>query len=121
MGKIFIHDSEKDILETLTIALELEGFIVYPLLDCGNNFLDHIEEFRPHVVVLDYRLTGELCIQALNQIKAKYPHLPVVATSCNTNIQEVYSEYGFEDYIKKPFDIDLLYAVLRKHIKSDGV
>lgn len=53
-----------------------------------------------------------------NQIKAKYPHLPVIALSCNNNIHEVYSKFGFDDYISKPFDLDLLYRVLRKHISA---
>jgi DNA-binding response OmpR family regulator len=49
-------------------------------------------------------------------IKAKYPNLPVLALSCNNNIHDIYSLYGFNDYIKKPFDLDELYAILRKHI-----
>ena len=36
--------------------------------------------------------------------------------SCNYNINEVYDQQGFDDYIAKPFDLDVLYATLRKYI-----
>lgn len=51
-------------------------------------------------------------------IKAKYPHLPVVALSCNVNIREKYAKDGFDGYIEKPFDIDLLYKIIRSHLPS---
>jgi DNA-binding NtrC family response regulator len=66
--------------------------------------------------MLDYRLDGKVCIEICQQIKASYPHLPVIAMSCNNNINNVYDQYGFDDYIPKPFDLDMLYRTLRKHI-----
>ncbi|WP_207425956.1 response regulator [Pedobacter sp. SYSU D00535] len=119
MKKILLHDTEKDILDVMTIALELEGFSVYPLSDCTSDYLYHIEQFRPHLVVLDYKLDGEICLAALKKIKKHYPHLPVIALSCNVNIQDSYSQHGFVDYIRKPFDIDLLYSIIRRHINHE--
>ncbi len=75
-----------------------------------------IARLRPHVVVLDYRLEGIDCVRICREIKVRYPHLPVVAMSCNCNINEVYNKHGFDDYIPKPFDLEHLYQVLRKHI-----
>ena len=120
METILVQDTDKDILELLTVALDIEGFTVYSMTDCDQGFLEFIEMHRPHVVILDYRLDGKACKDALQQIRSKYPHLPVIATSCNSNIHEVYDKHGFNDYIKKPFDLELLYSVLRKHIKKAG-
>ena len=116
MQTIIIQDTDASILDILTIALQMENFQVYSVLDYDSNFLDLIDELRPHVVMLDYKLDGKACIKICHQIKAKYPHLPVIALSCNHNINEEYDKYGFDDYIPKPFDLDLLYTVLRKHI-----
>jgi DNA-binding response OmpR family regulator len=80
------------------------------------NFMDMIAELKPHVIMLDYRLDGKHCVDICHQIKAAYPHLPVIAMSCNSNINDEYDRHGFDDYISKPFDLDKLYAVLRKHI-----
>ncbi len=118
MQKVLLQDTEKEILDLMTVALRLEGFTVYPLINCDEDFLFVIDQTRPHVVVLDFKIDGASCLEALKKIRASYPHLPVIATSCNSNINEVYSKYGFDDYIPKPFDIDLLYDILRKHINS---
>lgn len=116
METIIVQDTDEDILYILTIALRQEGFCVYPLLQFDDDFLEIIETTRPHVVVLDYKLGGDEALHVLREIKAKYPHLPVIASSCNSNINIVYDKAGFDDYIPKPFDIDFLYRTLRKYI-----
>ncbi|MES2457915.1 MAG: response regulator [Bacteroidota bacterium] len=120
MGKIVLQENDRDILEVLTAALEMEGFDVYAILSLDESILKIINKTRPHIVVLDYRLSGKDCIDICYKIKAANPHLPVVAISCNTNIQEQYSQGGFDGYIEKPFDLDLLFQVLHTHIKESG-
>lgn len=105
----------------LTDALKMEGFQVCPVLDCDQDFIALIELNRPHVVMLDYRLKGEVSTEICFKIKSVYPHLPVIALSCNYNIDRLYGEYGFDGYIRKPFDLDLLYAILRKFIAAKDV
>jgi CheY-like chemotaxis protein len=38
----------------------------------------------------------------------------LIAMNCNHNINQEYGRFGFDDYIPKPFDLDLLYLMLRK-------
>lgn len=116
METIIVQDTDKDVLEVLTLALELENFKVFPLQDCDVDFIELIEKNRPHVVMLDFRIDGRKCIEILRTIKGKYPHLPVIAMSCNNNINTVAYASGFDGYIEKPFDFDLLYSILRGHI-----
>jgi DNA-binding NtrC family response regulator len=87
METIVIQDTDQDILDTLYAALELEGFQVYALSDTGPEFLELIERAKPHVVALDYRMAGEDCRRLCGDIKQRYPHLPVLALSCNSNIK----------------------------------
>ena len=66
--------------------------------------------------MLDFRLDGKVRLRILEKIKAKYP---VIAMSCNHNINDEYSAIGFDDYIPKPFDLDHLYPTLRKYIPKN--
>lgn len=116
MEKILVQESDTDLLNTIKTALEFDNFEVHTVLDIDSDFLELIHQFRPHVVLLDYKLKGEACMEICSRIKEKYPHLPVIALSCNNNIHTEYDRRGFDDYIPKPFDLDLLYSILRKHI-----
>ena len=113
---IIVQETDSDVLDIITYALGEGGFNVYPLLSCEEDFLDIIEKTKPHVVMLDFKLKGEEATRVLQEIKKKYPHLPVIASSCNSNINEAYDRAGFDDYIPKPFDLEALYFTLRKHI-----
>lgn len=116
METIIVQDTDKTVLHVLTLALELENFKVYPLQDCEADFIELIEKNRPHVVMLDFRIDGKKCLEILKTIKVSYPALPVIATSCNNNINTVALASGFDGYLEKPFEFELLYRVLRKHI-----
>jgi len=116
MKTIIVQDTEKEILDVLTTALELDHFKVFPAIGYEVDLLSMIGRVRPHGVMLDYLQEGSECIRICRQIKTHYPDLPVIAMSCNSNINQVYDQHGFDDYIEKPFDLDYLYLVLRKHI-----
>jgi DNA-binding response OmpR family regulator len=118
MVNIIIQEVDKGILDVLKITLEEEGFEVFCALGYDHDFMKLIDEIRPHVVVLDYILDGLASIQICRNIHEKHPHLPVIALSCNSNISDEYCQNGFADYIEKPFDLDLLYKILRKHIPT---
>jgi len=118
--KIVLQETDEAVMEALRLALELEGFVVFPLADDSGDFVDYIERLRPHVIMLDYKLDGHICIVMCQRIKEKFPYLPVIAMSCNSNIHEEYNKVGFDAYLEKPFDLDLLYHIVRKHIASPG-
>lgn len=118
MHTIIIQESDPNVLDVLKQALEIEHYKVYGLEQFEENFMELIEKTRPHVVMLDYRLEGKRCLEIFLEIKKIYPHLPLIALSCNHNINTVAPELGFDDYIEKPFDLDGLYLTLRKFIPS---
>jgi DNA-binding response OmpR family regulator len=98
----------------------MDGFNVYALLEADRDFLGLIDKARPHLVMLDFRFSGEECMEVCQEIKQRYPHLPVLALSCNSNIQSIYTKAGFDDYITKPFDLEQLYGILRKYIPKQA-
>lgn len=116
MTTIVIQETDRDILDVLALAIEMEGFKVYTHTDERECFLKLIDQVSPNLVVLDFRLDGKQSIAMCHSIKRKHKHLPVIALSCNHNIHEKYGQHGFDDYIIKPFDLDVLYKTLRKYI-----
>jgi DNA-binding NtrC family response regulator len=119
MDTILVQDKDDAILDVLTLALQDKGFEVISVNTCDEEkILELIDKQRPHAVMLDIRLSDQDCIDVSKIIKKKYPHLPVIALSCNNNVHEEYDKHGFDGYIKKPFDLDLLYKILRKHISG---
>jgi DNA-binding response OmpR family regulator len=117
---IIVQDKDESILDVLRLALEMEGFNVIPVIHCDEDILDAIDKNRPHVVVLDYKLEGKDCIDICHKIKARYPYVPVIAVSCNVGIDIEYAKNGFDGYIKKPFDLDLLYKIIKKHLPKNS-
>lgn len=116
MDKIIVQETDPHVLDVLVFALKYEGFDVLGVQDYNTDFISLIEETKPHVIILDYRLRGDAAKELCYNIKSKYPHLPIIATSCNYNINQLYNLNGFDDYIHKPFDLDLLYRIIKKYI-----
>jgi DNA-binding response OmpR family regulator len=116
MDKIVIQETDRAVVDVLKIALTEAGFEVYASDHLSADFLDMIAAKQPDVVMLDYKLSGQEAINICNQIKQRFPHLPIIALSCNYNIDQKYRQHGFDDFVRKPFDIDLLVKIIRKHI-----
>ncbi|MDO7743344.1 MAG: response regulator [Pedobacter sp.] len=116
MDKIVIQETDRSVLDVIKIILTEAGFEVYATHHLSTDFLNIITKKHPDLVVLDYKLSGQEAIQVCNQIKKRFPQLPIIALSCNYNIDQHYRQLGFNDYIRKPFDIDTLVKIIRKHI-----
>ncbi|WP_158795580.1 response regulator [Pedobacter sp. L105] len=114
MKKVIVQDADCDLLETITIVLQEGEYTVLPLLLC-KDIISQIPIFNPQLVVLDFRLYGEECTHLCKLIKKDFPDLPVIAMSCNSNIENEYQDAGFDNFIIKPFDIEHLLDVLLQY------
>lgn len=111
MRRILAVDDDKDILEVLQYILEESGYEVETLSD-GHYIFDRIRKHHPDLILLDIMLGGldgrELC----KHIKAmKETHdIPVIMISASHNISDrsFQNNDGPDDFIAKPFDIDVL-------------
>lgn len=104
--KILIIDDEKNIRLTLSTILEDEG---YRTETAGNIALglEKLEEYDPDAVLLDVLLPDGNGIDALAQIKAQYPALPVIMISGNSNIADAVKaiKLGAFDFLEKPLSL----------------
>jgi DNA-binding response OmpR family regulator len=118
METIMVQERDTATLEVLTIALQMEKFQVCGLTDYSDNVLDMIRLHHPKLVLLDCRLSNYSGKQICHWIKSHFRSLPVIALSCDNHIDEHYRELGFDDYLKKPFDLEQLYYVVRKQLSG---
>lgn len=117
METIFIHETDESIRDVLTIIFNSEGYQVKFFERYGDWFLRSLST-NPSLVILDFKLTGEVSIAACQLIRHRYPYLPVLAMSCNERIGDLYLRHGFDDYILKPFDVTELLSVVRRMIST---
>lgn len=73
-------------------------------------------ESNIRLVLLDYVLPGIDGKQTLNEIKKIRSDIPVVVQTARVfdGAKEVYSEFGFDDYIPKPIFYDELFRIIGK-------
>jgi len=121
---IALVDDDRNILTSVSIALEAEGFEVRTYAD-GDEALRGITTRPVDVAVLDIkmpRMDGMELLQRLRQSMA----IPVIfLTSKDDEVDELLGlRMGADDYIKKPFSqrllVERIRAVLRRNQPADA-
>ena len=109
MNRILIADDSEDLLEILKITLSEEGYEVKSTIN-KREFLASIKDFAPNLILLDVFLNEidgrELCKQLKTNSRTK--HIPIILFSANPYAIAAYKQFGADDCINKPFEIDLL-------------
>ncbi len=111
---ILIVDDDALMRRSLSFNLEQAGFHVSSA-GSAEDALAMVRQSPPELVLLDIGLPGMDGLEAIRHIKDQY-HVPVIFVSARRrNLDEVLGlELGADDYITKPFDVDVLIA----HIKA---
>jgi DNA-binding response OmpR family regulator len=99
---------------SLAFHLEQAGYQVRTAAS-AEDAIESLRHAPPDLVVLDIGLPGKDGLEALREIKAQH-NLPVIfLTGRRRELDEVVGlEMGADDYITKPFDVDVVLA----HIKA---
>src|SRR6056297_1181790 len=126
MSKIALVDDDRNILTSVSMTLEAEGFEVETYND-GQQAFDAFTKKLPDMAVLDIkmpRMDGMDLLQRLRQ-KSKMP--VIFLTSKDDEIDEVLGlRMGADDYVRKPFSqrllVERIRALLRRQeaIASDA-
>jgi len=121
MSKIALVDDDRNILTSVSMTLEAEGFEVQTYND-GQSALDAFNKDMPELAVLDIkmpRMDGMDLLQRLRQ-KSKLP--VIFLTSKDDEIDEVLGlRMGADDYVKKPFSQRLLVERIRALLRRQEV
>lgn len=113
--KILMIDDEITLRLSLQMFLEDEGYEVKTgsTLEEGWNLL---EEFRPKVLLLDIRLPDGNGLDALKDIKEKYPDIAIIMLTAYGEAKTVVRaiKEGACDYLTKPFELEELKITIQK-------
>ena len=118
LNKIALVDDDQNILTSVSLALESEGFIVDKYQD-GEQGLNGIKRRPPDLLVLDIKMPKIDGMEVLERLR-KQSNLPVIfLTSKDDEVDEALGlRIGADDYIKKPFSqrllIERIKALLRR-------
>lgn len=123
MNKILLIDDDLDILESLKMLLEIEG---YEVNACNNSkiFKDIFQKkYIPNLILLDVLLSGEDGRILCNELK-KNPvtnKIPVILVSAfpKSELNKIACEY--DDFIFKPFNPDILLEHINKFLNSSQI
>lgn len=110
MTDILIVEDEKELSDLLCDFLRKEKYIV-SAADSGEKALSLYEKYGARLVVLDVMLPGLDGLAVCEKIRAS-SNVPIIIVSakCGKNDKLNGLISGADDYIEKPYDIDILLA-----------
>ena len=121
MSKIALVDDDRNILTSVSMTLESEGFEVETYND-GQSALDAFNRRLPDMAVLDIKMPRMDGMELLQRLRQK-TNMPVIfLTSKDDEIDEILGlRMGADDYVKKPFSQRLLVERIRTLLRRKDV
>ncbi len=121
MSRIALVDDDRNILTSVAMTLEAEGFDVETYND-GQAALDAFNRKMPDMAVLDIKMPRMDGMDLLQRVRQK-SRIPVIfLTSRDEEIDEVLAlRMGADDYVKKPFSQRLLVERVRALLRRQEV
>ena len=118
MATIALVDDDRNILASVSIALEAEGYKTDTYTD-GASALSGLQENPPDVAILDIKMPRMDGMELLRRLRQKTDVPVIFLTSKDEEIDELFGlKMGADDFIRKPFSQRLLVervkAVLRR-------
>lgn len=121
MSKILVVDDDVDILSVMEILLSMKGFDV-EVTSKGENTFPKIESFKPDLILLDVLISGHDGRVICKQLKSNKStsHIPVIMFSAHPGAAATISDYGADDFIAKPFDVNNLMQKVNNQLKIEN-
>jgi CheY-like chemotaxis protein len=108
----------------LTVARELlkETKVFVSTAESGEECLEKVKYGDYDIVFLDQRMPGMDGIETVERIRKTHPDLPVYALTANPSAdEEFYISKGFNGYLTKPIDANVLEKTILKHLPKEMV
>src|SRR5271163_63988 len=119
MPTIAVVDDDRNILTSVSMALEAEGYATVTYTD-GCSALDGFKSNPPDLAILDVKMPRMDGIETLRRLR-EGSDLPVIfLTSKEEEFDELFGlEMGADDFVRKPFSrlllLERIKTVLRRH------
>ncbi len=119
--RITLIDDDRNILTSVSMALEAEGFSVKTFND-GEEGLKGVIESPPDLVVLDIKMPRMDGMEVLSKLREQSAIPVIFLTSKDDEVDEVIGlRMGADDYITKPFSQRLLIERIRALLRRQDL
>ena len=120
MPTIALVDDDRNILTSVAIALEAEGYRIMTYTD-GASALDGLKQNPPDLAIFDIKMPRMDGMELLRRLRQK-SDLPVIfLTSKDEEIDELFGlKMGADDFIRKPFSQRLLVERVKSILRRAG-
>ena len=117
MKPVWVVDDDKSIRWVFEKALTREG-IAYKTFALAQDAIDALASGAPQVLVSDIRMPGTSGLDLLQNIKQRYPTLPVIIMTAYSDLESAVAAFqgGAFEYLPKPFDVDQAVELIRRAI-----
>src|SRR5579859_3222402 len=119
MKPVWVIDDDRSIRWVFEKALAREG-IPYQTFAQASEALDALAGGVPQVLVSDIRMPGESGLDLLQNLKQRYPNLPVIIMTAYSDLESAVAAFqgGAFEYLPKPFDVDHAVDLIRRAMEE---
>ncbi len=117
---ILIVEDDEQLREAICDTCELSGYSVI-CAEHGQAALARLNEYRFKLVLSDVQMQPMDGVELLQQIKLKYPELPVIIMTAYASIEKAvdFMRLGAENYLVKPFEAEALQQLIQAYIMDE--
>lgn len=121
MEEILIVEDDKEIQRLLSICFDQEA-LTYTITSSGRTALQYVKDKSPSLILLDIMLPDIDGIEVCEKIRTM-TNSPILFMSCkNSDSDKILGfSIGGDDYIEKPFNISVLMARVRAHLRRNRI
>ncbi|QQL49951.1 response regulator transcription factor [Mucilaginibacter ginkgonis] len=117
---VLIVDDDPDIRDVMSMILDMEGFVVHTVSN-GTDVPNSVATYFPDLILLDVMLGDADGRDICKKLKGDplTEHVPIIIISA-THGRETMNEKncGADDYIGKPFDVQVLLDYVNKYVSN---
>ena len=119
MKPVWIIDDDRSIRWVFEKALTRES-IAFRTFSSADDALAALVTETPQLVVSDIRMPGESGLALLQQMKQRFPHLPVIIMTAYSDLESAVAAFqgGAYEYLPKPFEVDHAVELIRRAMEE---
>ncbi len=117
--KILVADDEEELVKVLRDRLQFEGFDTLAAFE-GVRTIEMAHKYHPDLILLDLRMPAGTGQSVLKNLRARpeTENIPIIIITAleGNNLEEDLLRSGANDFIRKPYDWNVLLEKIRKFL-----